>query len=116
DRYRQAVEKLSRGSKWGEVEVARQAVALAGRGWAAGGGGGEAPARAHGRYSLVDKGRPELEGLLHYRPKMRDRFLNFLLAHPRLVYFGGVALVVLAVLAGLGAYAAGPGGGAVGLV
>ena len=116
DRYRQAVEKLSRGSRHDEGEVARQAVALAGRHREQGTGNREQQAASsvpcslfpvpcvnHVGYYLIDKGRQELQGLLHYRPKLRDRVLDGVRKHPRLTYFGGVAVVTVFVLALLAA-------------
>ena len=114
DRYRRVVETLSRGSRRDEVDVARRAVDLAARGRAEEGkrGRGEeanpdgpssAPAadeeaRRHVGYYLVDGGRAELEALVHYRPKLREGALRFVLAHPRLIYFGGVGGVTCLVL------------------
>ena len=88
DRYRREVEKLSRGSHYDELEVARQAVGMAARR-----AHSEPPAN-HVGYYLIDEGRTELERLLHYRSKPRDAFRTFVLNHPRLVYFSGLAVVV----------------------
>ena len=109
DRYRQAVERLSRGSPTDEVEVARTTVALADRRFPSNGDGAGA-ARNHVGYYLIGEGRAELERLVRYRPKPRDRVLRFVLKHPRLVYFGGVAAVTVLVLAVLVA-AVGPWAG-----
>ncbi len=109
DRYRQAVEKLSRGSPTDEVEVARTVLALAARP-ARSNGDEAAAARNHVGYYLIGEGRAELERLVRYRPKPRDRVLRFVLQHPRLIYFGGVAAVTVLVLAVLTA-AVGPWGG-----
>ncbi len=98
DRYRQAVEKLSRGSPTDEVEVARTTVALADRRFPSN-GDGVGTARNHVGYYLIGEGRAELERLVRYRPKPRDRVLRFVLKHPRLIYFGGVAAVTVLVLA-----------------
>ena len=110
DRYRQMVEKLSRGSQYDEVAVADKAVGLAQ-------GVRDGASRVstsltpevlrlwtplnHVGYYLMGNGKTELEGLLRYRPKWRDRCLDFVLKHPQLVYFGGIAsvLVLLVVLA-----------------
>ncbi len=99
DRYRREVEKLARGSRCDEVDAARQAVGMAERRSNAG-----SPAD-HVGYYLMDRGRPELERLLRYRPKMRDRLQAFLLGHPRLVYFGSLAAVVAVDVAALAGYA-----------
>ncbi len=110
DRYRREVEKLSRGSHYDELEVARQAV-----GMAAQRAHSEPPAN-HVGYYLIDEGRPELERLLHHRQKPREAFRNFVLGHPRLVYFSGLAAVVAVAVGALASYAAGQAIGAVAVV
>jgi cyclic beta-1,2-glucan synthetase len=123
DRYRREVERLSRGSGWDEIDAAQQAVALAARRGAPSsphsprgrgvGGEGAAP-RNHVGYYLIDRGRPELERLLRYRPKLGDAVQALVLAHPQLVYFGGIAVVTALALGAVASYAAwqaaGPGG------
>ena len=52
----------------------------------------------HIGYYLLGDGKGELQGLIRYRPAFQDRFLNFLLKHPQLVYFSGVTSVVLILL------------------
>ncbi len=127
DRYRQVVEKLSRGSRCDEVEVVNKAIGLAANAARSGDRAittplpvaarsgdraittplpvaARSPDRAagprnHVGYYLIGDGKAELENQLHYRPTLRDRFLNFLLGHPQLVYFGGVASVLLFLLA-----------------
>ena len=106
DRYRREVEKLSRGSRYDEGEVARQAVGMAAR------RAHSEPPVNHVGYYLIDRGRPELERLLRYRPKARDAALNFVLGRPRLVYFGALAVVAAVAVGALASYAAGRTSGA----
>ena len=107
DRYRQMVEKLSRGSQVEESAVADKAIGLAARPTLSplpgapgrGVGGEEISPQNHVGYYLVGDGRAELESQLRYRPAMRDWLLSFLLNHPQLAYFGGIASVVFILLA-----------------
>ena len=64
------------------------------------------PPANHVGYYLIDAGRQELERLLRYRPKLHDAALNVVLGYPRLVYFGGLAVVAALALGALASYAA----------
>ena len=110
DRYRQEVERLSRGSTWLEPDVARRAVELARRGDAAlrrrseiAGHPVVLPAENHVGYYLLGPGRRELEQDIAYRPKPGDFLVRFLIDHANAVYFGPIAgltfLILAAVLA-----------------
>jgi cyclic beta-1,2-glucan synthetase len=111
DRYRRAVETISRGSDASEIEVARRAIELAGQNL---GSRPEADSdarsderRGHVGYYLVDRGRAELEAEFGYRPGYRERLFRRLLENPESIYFGAIAvvlgaLVALAVRAALG--------------
>jgi cyclic beta-1,2-glucan synthetase len=106
DRYRRAVEKLARRSGLDEPAVIRRALSLAGR--AAERGGDDEPAAHIGHY-LVGDGRPELEREVRYRPAPGPALLRGILRRPGLVYFGSLAAVTAALLAGLVAYAGAAG-------
>ncbi|MGH9366406.1 MAG: glycosyl transferase, partial [Thermoanaerobaculia bacterium] len=69
DRYRHAVEELSRGSAHSELEVARRAVRLAERAAGAAAEKDEPPdlRLADPGYYLISKGRPQLEKELGFR-------------------------------------------------
>jgi cyclic beta-1,2-glucan synthetase len=100
DNCRRTVEKLARGSGQDELVVARRAVAFA-RHCATVSG----PARQqHVGFYIWDRGRRALEADLGYRPALYDRMVESLLTHSRTVYFGTVALVYAAMLAGVAAY------------
>jgi cyclic beta-1,2-glucan synthetase len=96
DRYRREIEKLARGTKYDELAVARQALSLA-RGEA------DAP-RNHVGYYLVGPGRSLFETRLQYRAGFKDRLLSTALGHPKTVYFGALAAVFAAIVAGLVGY------------
>ncbi len=85
DRYRKVVEKIARGSKADELAVARRAIELARA------GGAVSAARGHVGYYLVSRGEAELRQAFGYRPDGQERLLDWVLAHPRTVYFGKIA-------------------------
>jgi cyclic beta-1,2-glucan synthetase len=127
DRYRQAVEKLARGSVHDELSVTRRALMLArGQGperlreWQADHATGATPpprpARTqaphdHVGYYLIGAGRPELERELAYHPRLRDRLLATVRAHPGVVYLGALAVVFGLIVTGIASYTAGLGWG-----
>ena len=80
DRYRRAVETLSRGSDWSEIDVARLATQRA--------MAGAEPESRHIGYHLVDEGRGATEALLGYKPPFRDDITNKVRRRPLLFYFG----------------------------
>jgi cyclic beta-1,2-glucan synthetase len=99
DRCRRAVERLARGSRHTELDVARHAVALAARAPA-----GDAAARHVGFY-LLGRGQDTLAAEIGYRPRWSDWFRAALLAHPEAFYFGALAVAAVALLTGVAAYA-----------
>ncbi|HEX5270115.1 MAG TPA: glycosyl transferase family 36, partial [Gemmataceae bacterium] len=122
DRYRRAVERLARGSRHAEPDVARLALALSGRAPSplplsppGARGRGEGEVRRHVGYYLVGAGRPELEAALGYRPRPRAAFVAALRRHPNAVYFGSLLVVTALLLAGVVAYAASAGASAAGM-
>lgn len=113
DRYRGVVERLALALGRDEEEVAREAVRLAEEAQAATGqsANGRFTGRAaHVGFYLIDEGRSQLETRLGYRPPLRERLSRWLLGHPTLVYLGSIALLTLAVVLALVAYAFRAGG------
>jgi cyclic beta-1,2-glucan synthetase len=102
DLYRHVIEKLARRTKSSEQEVAGAAIALAVRSSES---ARDDRRRAHVGYYLVDRGRAELEGQLHYRSPFRERLGRFVLSHPTGTYLGAVAVLTALVLAPLLLYA-----------
>ncbi|MGD2135577.1 MAG: protein ndvB, partial [Gemmatimonadales bacterium] len=112
DKYRAAVEELSRGSQRSELEVAREAVALART--ARGERGGDAasseapsedlavPVRREEDpgYYLVSRGRWAFEQQLGYRAPLRVRIRRAWRAHAISGYFGLIALLTALLLSG----------------
>jgi len=120
DRYRQAVEKLTRGSQLDELGVVRRTLELARREVSLNGepvraASAEAPRgaaaadawvqrRRHVGYYLIGPGRKELAAAISFRPTVKQRFLDTVLEHPNAVYFCSLGLVFAALVAGLAFY------------
>ena len=84
DRYRHSVEDLARGSERSEMEVARQALTLA----------GSQPRRTDDLgYYLISKGRPLLEEALGYRVSLRQRLTRAYMASTMWSYVGSILIV-----------------------
>jgi len=101
DRYRQAIEHLSRRSKTPEIVVAQRAVATARRAQQ------EDPSndrRHHVGYYLISRGRFALEEDLGYRPRVRERLARFIFNHPAIGYLGTIGLATALGVWGLVAY------------
>jgi cyclic beta-1,2-glucan synthetase len=95
DRYRHAVEHLARRSNLDEVTLAQRALELAREGQRT---APSDPVRAHVGYYLVDRGRPELERLVKYRPGPGQRVIAAIRARPTLCYFGTLGLITAVLL------------------
>ena len=106
DRCRHAVERLARRSPASEVDVARTAIGLAKQ---ASQCATVDLAQAHVGYYLHDAGEQILEATIGYRPKLRERALRMIVAHPAFFYFGQLAAITLSLVAlvglGLGVHA-----------
>src|SRR5262247_1695244 len=84
DRYRHAVEDLARGSGRSELDVARQALALAAN---------REPGREDLGYYLISKGRPSLEQAVGYRVSLRQRITRTYMASATWSYLGSIGIV-----------------------
>ena len=100
DAYRKVVEELAWTAECPEPEVASLAVALAGE-------QPDDPREGHVGYYLLDRGRARLEAQIGYRPRGKNRARRAVLEHPTLAYLGTIAAMTLAMLAGIGIWAAG---------
>ncbi|MDB5352254.1 MAG: cellobiose phosphorylase [Planctomycetota bacterium] len=100
DRQRRAVESIARRSSANEEEVARTAVTMAHE------DGRLGKSRGHIGYYLIDRGIKALKAKYGYTPRWREAVLGWVLDHPRTVYFAAIGLVWLAILIGLGGWAA----------
>jgi len=118
DKYRAAVEELSRGSKRSEMEVAHAAVSLAREAWERASSStspDERPAPADDQsealavperreedpgYYLVSRGRWAFERQLGFRVPMRIRVRRAWRAHAVAGYFGLIAAITVVALSG----------------
>lgn len=92
DRYRHVIERISKGTKKPEPEIARAALGLAEQARDT----QKEPARAHVGYFLIDNGVFQLERETSYRPRLGERLLRMIERHAALVYLG--TFVVLSAL------------------
>ncbi|MCW3016999.1 MAG: glycosyltransferase (phosphorylase)/cyclic beta,2-glucan synthetase, partial [Solirubrobacterales bacterium] len=97
DRQRRAVEDVARRSRVDERAVAARAVEMAQT------AAGEGPSREHVGYYLIGDGRFRLRREFAYRPRSRERLLDWTLAHPRTVYFGSMSVAWVALMAAFAA-------------
>ncbi len=125
DHYRKVIEELALGSQQVEGLVAQIAVQLAENHvayhhsvaaeeavWA----GLEQPRLAHVGYYLLDKGRDSLEKQIGYQPDRSQQFSRTLLAHPTLVYVGGIVGLTSLLTAAALLYAISTGGNFIQLI
>jgi len=100
DRYRRAVEDLSRGAGVDELEVARQASKMARESVLP----EEAPRPADVRlkdpgYYLISRGRPQLEAALGLRLTARQRLRRNAFGYAPAIYLGSIAALTAAIVA-----------------
>jgi cyclic beta-1,2-glucan synthetase len=89
DRYRHVIERLAKGSRLPETEVATRVVKLASR------ESGEI--ERHVGYWLVGAGIERLETYVEYRPRLRHRIARAFQRHPSDFYLTGIGLLTLLV-------------------
>jgi cyclic beta-1,2-glucan synthetase len=94
DRYRHVIERISKGARKSEPEIARAALRLAEQA----GQPGEDPVHAHVGYFLVGDGVLLLEQEASYRPRLSDRLRRAVERHPTLAYVGTFLLLSALVL------------------
>ncbi|PQV65427.1 cyclic beta-1,2-glucan synthetase [Abditibacterium utsteinense] len=122
DRYRGQVEKLARGAKIDELEVAHKAVKAAAEDNLS---RVQSAAPAHGErehelliyqpsghvgYYLVDDGRRDFASALGYRRTLLSRFRRWVHQNPNTWYFAGMGAATIAAQWGLGRFARSVGG------
>ena len=93
DRSRQAVERLARGSRLSELEVASRVIELARRHQP------ENSPRDHIGWYLLSEGQGELEKEIGYRPSAGECIQRLMLHHPSVAYFSSLTLLTVAGLA-----------------
>ncbi len=106
DRYRHALEELSKRSATGEIELAERIVARCRESLAADAGD---DVRGHVGYWLISAGRYDLEHEIGYRLRTRERVFSGPLRFRRTFYWGLLSLATVGFGAGLAAYATSQG-------
>ncbi len=89
DRYRHVIERVSKGAKKSELEVARAALQLAEATRAS----GEDSTHSHVGYFLVGNGVAQLENEVGYSPRVGEKILRTIERHASLTYLGTIALL-----------------------
>ena len=92
DRYRHVVEKIAKGSRLSESEVARKAIQLAREGAANKGSDDRA---AHVGFYLIDKGLPQLERMAEVRRSASGALQRMGRRFPLFLYLGTITLITL---------------------
>ncbi len=108
DRYRHAIERISKRTRTPETDVAKRCVLLAAQAQDA---DPQDIARAHVGYYLVDEGVVELEKAFAYSAPLSERLSRAVLRHPTLFYLGMLKLLTVLIVAALASYAASAGAG-----
>ncbi len=96
DRYRHIIERIAKRTLKSELEVAKEAVALARK---AAKNVTHREAEAHVGYYLIDEGLPALESAFSYHPRTSERITRWLLRHPTFTYLGTLTMVSTAIAA-----------------
>ncbi len=91
DRYRHAIEEISRNSSHSETEVAFETLRIAEE--------HTDEAEHHIGYFLIDKGREELENRLHCKVQMSWKIRRFVRSHPTEIYLGSVSILTAFLIA-----------------
>jgi cyclic beta-1,2-glucan synthetase len=95
DRYRHVIERLSKGTRQSEPEVARAALRMAEESKAL----GEPAAHGHVGYFLIDEGVGRLEAELSYRLRIGERLRRAVERRATLVYVGALTFLTALVIA-----------------
>lgn len=86
DRYRHAIEKISKRTKVNEIKIAETALLLSQK--------QSMPPESHIGYYLFGEGIRKLESVFHYRQHPGEVLLRGITRHPTLFYFGILTLFV----------------------
>jgi cyclic beta-1,2-glucan synthetase len=91
DRYRHAIERVSKGVKKSELEIAQKVLELAEAARAA----NEDNAHSHVGYFLIDKGVARLEEHVGYRSPPGERVFRAIERHATMAFLGTLSLITL---------------------
>ncbi|MGI8427666.1 MAG: GH36-type glycosyl hydrolase domain-containing protein [Actinomycetota bacterium] len=104
DRYRHVIERISKGTRSDELEIARAVVELAEDATRSGNAPdspapGQIPPEWHVGYYLVDAGLAQLESNYRYHPRPTERLRRYVLRHATAAYLGLLAFLMLLIIA-----------------
>ena len=102
DRYRHALELLASRSKMTEFQIADEVVALSSAALLR---DASDEVTGHVGWWLVDEGRYQLEPIIGYRLRRRERFYRGPLRNHELFYWGSLSVFTAILVAGLASYA-----------
>ena len=94
DRYRHVVERISKGAKKSEPEIARVALRMAEEARSA----GEDAAHTHVGYFLIAEGLARLEAEAAYRPRFGERVRRAIKRHAGVCYLGTLTVLTALIL------------------
>src|SRR5207253_944552 len=94
DRYRHVIERISKGAKKSELEIAQAAIEMAEAAQAE----NENDARAHIGYYLVGDGLARLEAEVGYRPRLSEHVLRAIERRCSVMYLGTFAFLTALIL------------------
>ena len=94
DRYRHVIERISKGAKKNEPEIARAALKMAEEAR----GAGEDISHTHVGYFLIGEGVSRLEAESSYRPRLEERLLRVVQRHATLAYLGTMTLLTALII------------------
>ncbi len=98
DRYRHVIERISKRTRSGELEVASAAIQLAADAKKNAAAADPLTSQAHVGYYLVDAGLAQLENNFAYKSPPGEKLRRFCLRHATAVYLGGLAALTMLVL------------------
>jgi cyclic beta-1,2-glucan synthetase len=116
DQYRKVIETLALRSRFSEVGVAHEAVALAEAAVPDGAPSVRQARRSHVGFYLLGKGRSQLEARLDYRLTAVERVRRWLFDHATIIYLTSIAFLTLLVVGAVVAYGLAAGGSVASLV
>jgi cyclic beta-1,2-glucan synthetase len=113
DRYRHAIERISKRSDATQIKIAKTAVDLA---FAAKLKDHSQMRYSHVGFYLTDEGVSELEAKLKYRPTFREKLSRFVFLHPTLIYLGSLSVLTFCILILILMYLRSSGGSILGTI
>jgi cyclic beta-1,2-glucan synthetase len=94
DRYRHVIERVSKGTKISEQDIARTALRMAEDAR----NSGEHAARAHVGFFLIGDGLEQLESETAYRPRVSERLRRVIQRHATLAYLGTLTILTMLIV------------------